>query len=149
MPHYIRIGRTPAKHHIRFPRGNAESYKGEGLHYEHIVTTEGFDRAYSILYHLKPPTRVKRVELLREWALKAAAPSPLRHHHLKSAGIPRSGDPYTGRVPLMAAAVDTVRKFAARWPLPGIGMKLLKSSLISSMRPLPFRSSHSHSPPSG
>jgi homogentisate 1,2-dioxygenase len=101
MPHYIRIGRTPAKHHIRFPRGNAESYKGEGLHYEHIVTTEGFDRAYSILYHLKPPTRVKRVELLREWALKAAAPSPLRHHHLKSAGIPRSGDPYTGRVPLM------------------------------------------------
>jgi homogentisate 1,2-dioxygenase len=101
MPQYIRIGETPRKHHIRFPRDKAASYKGEGLHYEHIVTTEGFDRAYSILYHLKPPTRVKGVELLREWALKAAAPSPLRHHHLKSAGLKRSGDPYTGRVPLM------------------------------------------------
>jgi homogentisate 1,2-dioxygenase len=101
MPHYIRIGRTPAKHHIRFPRDAAASYKGEGLHYEHIVTTEGFDRAYSILYHLKPPTRVKAVELVREWAPRAAAPSPLRHHHLRSAGLPRSGDPYTGRVPLM------------------------------------------------
>ena len=101
MPQYIRIGETPRKHHIRFPRDTAASYKGEGLHYEHIVTTEGFDRAYSILYHRKPPTRVKRVELHREWALRAAAPSPLRHHHLKSAAIPRSGDPYTGRVPLM------------------------------------------------
>ena len=101
MPHFLSIGRTPRKHHIRFPRDKAESYQGEGLHYEHIVTTEGFDRAYSILYHLKPPTRVKRVELLGEWALKAAGPSPLRHHHLRSAGLARSGDPYTGRVPLM------------------------------------------------
>jgi len=101
MPHFLSIGRTPRKHHIRFPRDRAESYQGEGLHYEHIVTTEGFDRAYSILYHLKPPTRVKRVELLGEWALKAAGPSPLRHHHLRSAGLARSGDPYTGRVPLM------------------------------------------------
>ena len=101
MPQYLRLGQVPRKHHIRFPREGAASYKGEGLHYEHIVTTEGFDRAYSILYHLKPPTRVKRVELVREWAPRAAAPSPLRHHHLKSAGIERRGDPYTGRVPLM------------------------------------------------
>lgn len=101
MPHFLSLGRTPSKHHIRFPRDKAASFKGEGLHYEHIVTTEGFDRAYSILYHLKPPTRVKEVGLLGEWALKAAGPAPLRHHHLKSAGLRRSGDPYTGRVPLM------------------------------------------------
>uniref|UniRef100_UPI00404A83CB homogentisate 1,2-dioxygenase n=1 Tax=Cephaloticoccus sp. TaxID=1985742 RepID=UPI00404A83CB len=65
------------------------------------ITTEGFDRAYSILYHQKPPTRVKQVELFSEWNLQPAAPTPLRHHHLKSAEIPRAGDPYTGRVPLM------------------------------------------------
>jgi homogentisate 1,2-dioxygenase len=101
MPRYLRLGDVPRKHHLRFPRGPGASYKGEGLHYEHVVTTEGFDRAYSILYHLKPPTRVKGVELVREWAPRAAAPSPLRHHHLKSAGLPRAGDPYTGRVPLL------------------------------------------------
>ena len=101
MPQYLKLGQIPRKHHIRFPREQAESFKGEGLHYEHIVTTEGFDRAYSILYHLKPPTRVKKVELVGEWAPRAAAPSPLRHHHLKTADLPRRGDPYTGRVPLM------------------------------------------------
>jgi len=101
MPHYLKLGSTPAKHHVRFPRDPAASFQGEGLHYEHVITTEGFDRAYSILYHQKPPTRVKRVELVREFAPKPAAPLPLRHHHLKSFELPRRGDPYTGRVPLM------------------------------------------------
>ncbi len=101
MPQYLRIGETPRKHHLRFPRAKEASYQGEGLHYEHVVTTEGFDRAYSILYHTKPPTRVKAVELVREWAPRAAGPSPLRHHHLKSAGLSRQGDPFTGRVPLL------------------------------------------------
>ena len=101
MPHYLKLGETPRKHHIKFPRDPAVSFKGEGLHYEHVITTEGFDRAYSILYHQKPPTRVKSVELVREFAPRPAAPSPLRHHHLKSFQLPRRGDPYTGRVPLM------------------------------------------------
>ena len=77
MPHYLRLGELPRKHHVKFPRPAAASFKGEGLHYEHIITTEGFDRAYSILYHQKPPTRVKSVELLRECNLHPAAPSPL------------------------------------------------------------------------
>ena len=101
MPHYLKLGQVPRKHHIRFPRETAASFKGEGLHYEHVITTEGFDRAYSILYHQKPPTRVKSVELVRDISPRAAAPSPLRHHHLKSFQLPRAGDPYTGRVPLM------------------------------------------------
>lgn len=101
MPFYRTLGAMPRKHHIRFPREQSTSYKGEGLHYEHIVTTEGFDRAYSILYHLRPPTLVKQVELFREQPAKVAAHLPLRHHHLKSAAMARGGDPYTGRVPLM------------------------------------------------
>ena len=101
MPHYLKLGETPRKHHLKFPRDAAASFKGEGLHYEHVITTEGFDRAYSMLYHQKPPTRVKRVELVREFAPAPAAPLPLRHHHLKSFQLPRRGDPYTGRVPLM------------------------------------------------
>ena len=101
MPFYRTLGSLPRKHHLRFPRDPAGSHQGEGLHYEHIITTEGFDRAYSIVYHLKPPTRVKSVELYREQPLRAATHTPLRHHHLKSATMARAGDPYTGRVPLM------------------------------------------------
>src|SRR5207247_10494531 len=33
--------------------------------------------------------------------LKKVADSPLRHHHLKTADIPRRGDLYTGRVPML------------------------------------------------
>ncbi|MFZ5496747.1 MAG: homogentisate 1,2-dioxygenase [Verrucomicrobiota bacterium] len=110
MPHYRKLGQLPRKHHIRLPREKAASYRGEGLHYEHVITTEGFDRAYSIAYHLKPPTRVRQVELWRAAPLRPAAPSPLRHHHLKTAGIARAGDPYTGRVPLMFNADITCHR---------------------------------------
>lgn len=110
MPHYLKLGEIPRKHHLRFPRAEAESFKGEGLHYEHVITTEGFDRAYSILYHRKPPTRVKAVELVREWAPRAAGPAPLRHHHLKSAALERKGDPYTGRVPIFFNADITCHR---------------------------------------
>ncbi|HEY0945278.1 MAG TPA: homogentisate 1,2-dioxygenase [Opitutaceae bacterium] len=102
MPFYRQLGVIPRKHHLRFPREPAAaSFKGEGLHYEHVITTEGFDRAYSITYHLRPPTRVKHVELFRESEPRTAAHTPLRHHHLKTAQLRRHGDPYTGRVPLM------------------------------------------------
>ncbi len=101
MPHYLQLGAIPRKHHLRFPREAASSYQGEGLHYEHVVTTEGFDRAYTILYHAKPPTRVKAVEFVREWKPVAATRTPLRHHHLKTAQLARAGDPFTGRVPLL------------------------------------------------
>ena len=110
MPQYLKLGQTPRKHHLKLPRETAVSFKGEGLHYEHIITTEGFDRAYSIVSHLTPPTRVRQVELWREATLRAAAPTPLRHHHLKSAGLARAGDPYTGRVPLLFNADITCHR---------------------------------------
>ena len=35
MPHYLKLGQTPRKHHLKFPRDSAASFRGEGLHYEH------------------------------------------------------------------------------------------------------------------
>src|SRR5688500_11760223 len=101
MPHELQRGSLPRKPHMRLPRERGESYKAEGLHYEHVVTTEGFDRAYTIMYHLRPPTRVKSVEFLKQWAPARAGDLPLRHHHIKTAALPRAGNPYTGRVPLL------------------------------------------------
>src|SRR4051812_31341900 len=102
MPFYQKLGQIPRKHHIWFHRnGAAPTYKNEGIAYEHVFTTEGFDEAFSIVYHLRPPTRVRKVELIREWAPKKITHSPLRHHHFKTANIPRRGDVYSSRIPML------------------------------------------------
>ncbi|MFN2624204.1 MAG: homogentisate 1,2-dioxygenase, partial [Chthoniobacterales bacterium] len=102
MPFYQKLGEIPSKHHIWFHRNGAgPGYKNEGIYYEHVVTTEGFNEAFSIMYHLRPPTRVRNVKLLKCEELKRAADSPLRHHHLKTANMERRGDLYSGRVPIL------------------------------------------------
>src|SRR5947208_15978443 len=53
------------------------------------------------MYHLRPPTRVRNVKLLKCHELKKVADSPLRHYHLKTADIPRRGDLYTTRIPML------------------------------------------------
>src|SRR3954465_13617231 len=101
MPIYRKIRQVPRNEHVKFPRENGSSFKGEGLHYEHVVTTAGFDRAYSITYHLRPPTRVKRVELVGKLELERSVTQPLRHHHFKTFELSRKGDPVRGRVPML------------------------------------------------
>src|SRR5437667_12678627 len=93
MPYYEKLGEMPSKHHIWFHRdGAGPGYKNEGIYYEHVITTEGFNEAYSIIYHLRPPTGVRKVELIKYWAPKKVTESPLRDHHIKTADLPRRGE---------------------------------------------------------
>ncbi len=82
-------------------RPKKESYLNEGLYYEHVVTTQGFDRAYSILYHLRPPTCINKVEHLGNIKVEKADEGALSHRHIKTQDLPRTGDPVTGRVPML------------------------------------------------
>ena len=41
MPPYLRRGSLPPKRHIAFK--HQPGYKGEGLYYEEVVTTAGFE----------------------------------------------------------------------------------------------------------
>ena len=50
MPSYRRLGEIPPKRHMQF-ENQGESYLNEGLFYEHVVTTQGFDRVYSCLLY--------------------------------------------------------------------------------------------------
>jgi len=100
MPSYRQLGKLPPKRHIQF-ENTGESYLNEGLYYEHVVTTQGFDRTYSIMYHLRPPTRVVSTESVGVVEYDAIDDQELRHHHIKSRGMKRSGDPILGRVPIM------------------------------------------------
>lgn len=101
MPYYRKLGSIPPKRHIQHRRPAEESFRAEGLYYEHVLTTDGFDRAYTIMYHLRPPTRMRRLDLVREVPLQPADRLPLQPHHLRSGNMPRQGDPIQGRVPLM------------------------------------------------
>ncbi len=101
MPSYRRMGSIPAKRHIQHRVAQGSGYKDEGLYYEHVVTTDGFERAYSIMYHLRPPTRIKSTEVVGHMELQRVQEQPLRHHHLRTGELPRGGDPITGRVPML------------------------------------------------
>jgi homogentisate 1,2-dioxygenase len=64
----------------------------------------GFAGIQSILYHLRPPTRVHEIETFRapgELLLDYEEGGPLRHRHLRTAGIAAGGDAVDGRVTLM------------------------------------------------
>jgi homogentisate 1,2-dioxygenase len=100
MPPYRQIGSIPRKRHIEHRR--EPGYKGEGIYYEEVVTTAGFGRAYTICYHLRPPTRVRKVEAAGTVSLETVAEPTLRHHHLKTGGLKPTGDLITGRLPLLA-----------------------------------------------
>lgn len=101
MPNYRRLGKIPPKRHIKMPREGNESFLNEGLLYEHVVTTEGFDRAYSIMYHLRPPTRITKVEHVGNIEIVKADEGALSHRHIRSQDLPRQGDPIQGRVPML------------------------------------------------
>jgi homogentisate 1,2-dioxygenase len=99
MPPYFKLGSIPKKRHIAH---RAEpGYRNEGIYYEEVVTTAGFGRAYSIAYHLRPPTRVRKVEAAGERPVETVEQPTLRHYHLKTAGLKAAGDPVTGRVLLL------------------------------------------------
>ena len=101
MTFYMKLGSIPRKRHTAHRRDGG-GHKGEGIYYEEVVTTAGFGRAYSICYHLRPPTRVVAISHVGEVPLDIAPQDVLRHHHLKSGQLPPCGDPVMGRMPLLA-----------------------------------------------
>src|SRR5258707_15005222 len=99
MPPYLQLGSIPPKRHTALR--TEPGYRNEGIYYEEVVTLAGFGRAYSICYHLRPPTRVRKLEAVGTVPPEIIAEPTLRHHHLKTAQFKRAGDPITGRVPLL------------------------------------------------
>src|SRR5690242_16830402 len=102
MPPYLQLGSVPPKRHTA--HRHEPGHKGEGIYYEEVISSAGFGRAYSIAYHLRPPTRVKKVEAAGTAPLELVEESALRHHHLQTGKIPAGGDVVSGRVPLLVNA---------------------------------------------
>lgn len=101
MPSYRRLGELPPKRHTQLANNAPDNFLGEKLFYEHILTTVGFDRAYSIMYHRRPPTRMLKTESAGKAVVEKYDEQELRHHHVLTQKLPRSGDPIRGRIPMM------------------------------------------------
>jgi len=95
MTYYYKLGQLPPKRHTQFRREDGS------LHHEEVMGIHGFAGIQSILYHLRPPTAIRRLELVPTEAIPYEEVGPLRPRHLRSTPLPSGGDAITGRVPLM------------------------------------------------
>jgi len=98
MPHYHKLGKIPQKRHVQFKQPDGSLYK------EEVVGTEGFSGISSILYHINPPTKVKRITGYAELKCEEWPESKcggLRHHHLHTLDAKNEGDPISGRRVMM------------------------------------------------
>ena len=146
MPPYLRLGSVPRKRHIAHP--HQPGFLGEGIYYEEVVTLAGFSRAYSLVYHLRPPTRVVRVEPAGSLAIDLVDQPALRHHHLKTKAIPawatrsRAGSfCLPMRMSRPAAAPIGPRTNSSAMPTPTrlLFMNSGRGTLHTMFGPLPFR----------
>lgn len=95
MPRYVRLGSIPPKRHTQF-RGPDGS-----LYAEEVFGSRGFSGIASILYHSHPPTEVTEFAHAGDARPETLPDEPLRHRHLRTMPFPASGDPISGRTPLL------------------------------------------------
>jgi len=92
----MQLGRVPEKPHIVFRPDGA-------LAYEECFTRQGFEGAYSVLYHRHPPTRTTDWKLSsRGWTLPTKAPAEvLARRHFVSPRLSAGGRMLDGRTPVL------------------------------------------------
>ncbi len=96
MVFYHKLGKIPHKRHTAFrsPEG--------GLYPEHLMGNLGFSGIKSLLYTLRPPTRLSRIERLGELAPEAEPAESLHLRHFRSHNLPAPGpSAVLNRIPLL------------------------------------------------
>ncbi|MBW7906535.1 MAG: homogentisate 1,2-dioxygenase [Phycisphaerae bacterium] len=99
MLHRLTLGRIPAKPHTTFHDEDGR------LLMEQMVTRQGFEGPYSILYYRTPPTdefEVSPLKLPGFCPFELVKEQPLHRRHIKTQDLRPAGDYLTGRRTLMA-----------------------------------------------
>jgi homogentisate 1,2-dioxygenase len=86
--YYHRLGSIPPKRHTQFRQPDGTLYK------EELVTSEGFSGIYSTLYHINPPTRIKKIKEPIRFGPTKTEPYHLRHCHLNTSAVTSTGTDY-------------------------------------------------------
>ncbi|NVO20340.1 MAG: homogentisate 1,2-dioxygenase [Bacteroidetes bacterium] len=95
MPHYQKLGLIPAKRHIQFNK------PGGGLYSEQLLSTEGFSDAYSLTYHLYPPTMVLSIDEPYSVAPEISLEKNMQNRSFQGFSANPADDFLVSRVPLL------------------------------------------------
>jgi homogentisate 1,2-dioxygenase len=95
MTYYYKLGTIPPKRHTQFRQPDGSLYQ------EEVMGIHGFAGIQSILYHINPPTAVRRLEVAEKIEIPYEEQGALRPRHLRTAEIEAGGDVINGRIPLM------------------------------------------------
>lgn len=95
MPVYLRLGEIPSKRHKIYRKPSGELYS------EELMGNMGFVGPSSLLYHVRRPTAVRAVQVVREVKWEAAEPEPLRHRHFRTKQLSSPSNSITERIPLL------------------------------------------------
>ncbi len=86
--YYHRLGNIPPKRHTQFRQPDGSLYK------EELVSSEGFSGIYSNLYHVNPPTRIKKVNPPEKYGAKRVEHYELKQTHLNTSRVTTTGEDY-------------------------------------------------------
>lgn len=86
MPHYVKMGHIPHKRHTQFRKENGD------LYYEQLMGTKGFSGIQSLIYHIHPPTQVKKAEKICDIRYEYEKKDALRHRHFRTWNTKAGGD---------------------------------------------------------
>jgi homogentisate 1,2-dioxygenase len=95
MPHYHQLGIIPSKRHIQFrkPQG--------GLYAEQLISTEGFSDAYSLTYHVNPPTMVLSIDEPFSVEPEVAMHKNMQNRSFQGFSVKSMDDFLASRVPVL------------------------------------------------
>lgn len=86
MAFYHRAGQIPAKKHTQFRKFNGDLYA------EELVSTEGFNSIYSLIYHCHPPTLVSDIGEPFSVEPKIVMPKNMQHRRYLTWNVPAEAD---------------------------------------------------------
>lgn len=96
MPYYHKMGEIPHKRHTAFRKEDG------GIYYEHLMGNKGFSGIQSLIYTIRRPTIVKKVEPFFgiKWEADLDPALKLRHFYTHRLASPGSS-PAVDRIPLL------------------------------------------------
>ena len=107
MSYYFRLGQIPHKRHTQFRQPDGS------LYHEELMGLRGFSGPKSLLYHLRPPTRVSKIAGSCPVELPYADQGPLRHRLLHTEALPAQGDAVQGSLRHLGFAAEAAAVEAA------------------------------------
>jgi homogentisate 1,2-dioxygenase len=96
VPTYLQMGKIPRKRHTVFRQPDGTLYA------EELMGNKGFEGLSSLIYHVHPPTRVRRVRTLKtlDWDGEEGR-QPFHHRHFLTARLPETRSAAIDRIPLL------------------------------------------------